>query len=154
MNNKQILNELREIKRRCQVLINKIENNGDDITFMSTRPVSRAELELATLRNFIDGKVGNFRCDLLTASDMLETIQDSRYEHLLKTDVSNFTSVKIGRMFTKLCNENIGKMTASSPSGSIRLCIIRNAIRYNTISMKQVYDEYQVQIKACREEVE
>jgi len=138
MNNEQLLSDARTARRYLNKVISRLETGDTGISFMA----SHAELEMDTVKLFIDQRIGFFQSDLMTATDMVMALNDpANSEHLLVAE-GCFTAPKIGRMVRKLgmYGEMINKGKKSH-----RVLIVRNAVKYDTMSSKLKYDEYVTQ---------
>jgi len=139
--------QLKQARDNINKVIKSIESRyNNKLSFM--RPVDKRSAEVQTLESFILAKVGNFERDILTASDMCETLHDEQYKYLLKVDVDNFTPIKVGMMFSKLVKADSKRLIASVRGDNIRVMVLRDCQKYQVMSMASLYAEYKLQSEA------
>ena len=98
-----------------------------------------------TLEAFIKKEHGAFRCDVLTAADMGETLRAGVMAPAdMMTDSKFFTDKKVGMLLKEVgCYHQIRCSDA-------RLWIIRNEEKYVHLSSTALYHEYERQMKIAR----
>ena len=100
-----------------------------------------------TVEAFINKQHGAFRCDVLTANDMGETLRAGAMTPAdMMTDPKFFTDKKIGMIL-----KEIGSYQQVRTSDA-RLWVIRNEENYAHMSSTQLYHEYERQMSAARGE--
>lgn len=99
-----------------------------------------------TIEQFIHKKHGAFKCDVLAANDMGETLRAGVMTPAdMLTDPKFFTDKKIGMLMKEL-----GCFQVRCSKG--RLWVIRNDDRYESMAPLDVYSEYERQMKKARGE--
>lgn len=100
-----------------------------------------------TLEQFIKKEHGAFRCDVITANDMGETLRAGAMTPAdMMTDPKFFTDKKIGMLLKEIgCYKQIRTSEA-------RLWVIRNEEKYAAMTSTQLYQEYERQMKNARGE--
>jgi len=104
-----------------------------------------------TIEAFITGKIGLFKCDLMTSKDMSDTIRTENVfsENCIYCDVKYLTPVGIG----KVLNTNGGvKLRARTTGIDIAVYAIRNQEKYMAMSGKERYNYYMMQMRTAKGE--
>ena len=98
-----------------------------------------------TIEQFINKQHGAFRCDVLTANDMGETLRAGALMPAdMMTDPKFFTDKKIGMLL-----KEIGSYQQVRCSDA-RLWVIRNEENYAHMTSAQLHNEYERQMKEAR----
>jgi hypothetical protein len=114
-----------------------------DITDSSKSPAQQ------TIEAFIQKGHGAFRCDLATASDLAETLRGDVFAlNDMFTDNKIFTPTKTGMILKDITSAMHIKVYRKSVP--IRLWVIRNKDRYNSMAPDQIYNEYERQMNEAR----
>jgi len=116
------------------------------------KEISKSPME-QTLDAFIKKRLGAFRCDLVTASDMAETLKAGNVfaPGDMYTDGKYFTPTKIGMMmhqmgrFRKIKTYRLGSL--------VMLWVLRNPDRYLSMDSKELWKEYNEQVNQARGEL-
>lgn len=100
---------------------------------------------LQTLETFIKKQHGAFKCDMLTASDMGETLRSGAMMPAdMQADPKFFTDKKVSMILKETGVYQQIRCT------NARLWIIRNEENYANMSSAQLYQEYERQMKEAR----
>ena len=98
-----------------------------------------------TLEAFIKKQHGAFRCDILTSSDMAETLRAGALMPAdMMTDPKFFTDKKVGMMLKEL-----GSYPSVRSSGA-RLWVLRDEEKYAHMTSTALYHEYERQMKEAQ----
>lgn len=113
------------------------------------KEASRSPMQ-QTLEVFIKKKHGAFRCDILTSADMSDTLQSGGAfsPNDMYVDGKYFTPVKTGMVM-----KEIGKyqqVVAFNLGYRVRLWILRNNKKYQSMSSAELYKEYERQMTDAR----
>jgi hypothetical protein len=103
-----------------------------------------------TIEAFIRKQYGSFRADVLTAIDMSETLKAGQLiaEHDMYTDGKFFTPIKVGMTLKDVSTAR--KVEVFKLGDRVRLWVIRNHEKYNNMTGKELYNEYERQLKEVR----
>ena len=100
-----------------------------------------------TIELFIKKQHGAFRCDILTAADMSETLRAGVLTPAdMLTDPKYFTPKRVGMMM----REQGVKLVRC---GDARLWVIRNQGKYDGMTSTQIYHEYEQQMNSARGDI-
>ena len=102
-----------------------------------------------TIETFIRKKIGAFSCDLVTASDLSDTLRsgDVFSPGDMYTDSRYFTPIKTGMVMKEI---GVAKLTAYRLSVPVRLLALRNRAKYESMDSKELYFEYDRQMTEAR----
>jgi hypothetical protein len=107
-----------------------------------------------TIETFIRGKVGAFRSDLVTSTDMSTTIRAAGMlnPEMLQADANWFTPTRIGRILSDVtsCAQLQGKEKRKDKWISIRVWAVRNTDKYMIMPQSLILREYEQQIAKCK----
>ena len=103
-----------------------------------------------TIEAFISNRIGMFKCDLLSAQDMSDTV---RTEGVFSTnnvycDVKYLTPVGIGRALSGAVG--VVQLRGRRDDSQVRLYAIRDAVKYQALGASDLYREYERQVAAVR----
>jgi hypothetical protein len=103
-----------------------------------------------TIEAFISNRIGMFKCDLLSAQDMSDTV---RTEGVFSTnnvycDVKYLTPVGIGRALSSAAG--VVQLRGRRDDSQVRLYAIRDALKYQAMGSADLYREYERQVAAVR----
>jgi len=103
-----------------------------------------------TLETFVTNKIGAFKCDILTASDMSDTLRngDAFAQTYMYVEGKFFTPVKVGMTLRQ-----VGKYTQVNGyylGTPIRLWVVRNKEKYASMDSNALFHEYERQMKEAR----
>lgn len=106
-----------------------------------------------TMEAFINKRHGAFRCDLLTASDMSDTLKAGAIfaTNNMHCDGRFFTPVKVGMVLKEL--GNFTKITSYKLGTPIRLWVLRDREKYEKMNSSDLYTEYERQINGAQAEL-
>jgi hypothetical protein len=103
-----------------------------------------------TIEAFISNRIGMFKCDLLSAQDMSDTV---RTEGVFSTnnvycDVKYLTPIGIGRALSSAAG--VVQLRGRRDDSQVRLYAIRDAMKYQAMGPADLYREYERQVAAVR----
>jgi hypothetical protein len=103
-----------------------------------------------TIEAFITNRIGMFKCDLLSAQDMSDTV---RTEGVFSTnnvycDVKYLTPIGIGRALSSAAG--VVQLRGRRDDSQVRLYAIRDAMKYQAMGPADLYREYERQVAAVR----
>ena len=150
-NLKKILKNAQSMRCDVDKLIQDIEHemNGA-VSFMGDVRTDR-ELATATIQDFIDKRIGIFKCDLLSIDDMRDEICLPEHTEKLLVAASYFTARNIGLLRRNL--SGVSTVTVSPfHKPTLKLSILRKCEKYHSMSGAQVCEEYQLQVADYRGE--
>ncbi|QGT52237.1 coil containing protein [Vibrio phage MZH0603] len=102
-----------------------------------------------TLESFIRNQHGSFRCDILSAQDMGETLRaGSLAPGDMMSDPRYFTDKKIGMLLKEIGGFQQVRCT------DVRLWIIRNEEKYESMTLPEIRQEYERQIRDARGDIQ
>lgn len=103
-----------------------------------------------TVEAFIKKRIGAFKCDLVTASDMSDTLRGGAAfaPNEMYTDGRYFTPIKTGMVMKEL--GGYSKLRAYRLSSPIRLWVLRDRQKYESMDSNELYQEYERQMAAAR----
>lgn len=106
-----------------------------------------------TLEAFIKNRIGAFKSDLVTPTDMSATIRAAEISNpdLLNVEASWFTPVRIGRMLSDM--HQCVQYRAASKGKSISVWAIRNADKYRDLGVSEMFNAYEIGMKVARGEM-
>jgi hypothetical protein len=103
-----------------------------------------------TIEAFVKKGIGAFRCDLITASDMSDTLRNGGAFAPLEMFAEGryFTPVKVGMIMKEI---GLYKQIKCYHLGHpVRLWVTRNQAKYQNMDSKMLYREYERQMKEAR----
>jgi hypothetical protein len=103
-----------------------------------------------TVESFIRRQHGCFRADVLTAQDMSDTLKAGQLiaEQDMYTDGKYFTAIKVGMVLKDVSTAR--KIETFRLGERVRFWVIRNHEKYTNMSGKELYREYERQLKEVR----
>ena len=103
-----------------------------------------------TIEQFIKKELGAFKCDLVTANDMSETLKSGAVfaPGDMYSDGKYFTPIKTG-MVLKECG-SYKQVTCYRHGDRVRLWVLRNPEKYAGMDSKTLYQEYERQMAEAR----
>ena len=103
-----------------------------------------------TLESFINKQIGAFRCDLVTASDMSDTLKGGAAfaPNDMYTDGRYFTPTKSGMVMKEM--NRYSQLNAYDHGSRVRLWVLRNKAKYEAMDSKALYHEYERQMAEAR----
>lgn len=103
-----------------------------------------------TIEQFIRKELGAFKCDLVTANDMSETLKSGAVfaPGDMYSDGKYFTPIKTG-MVLKECGA-YQQLTAYRHGARVRLWVLRHAEKYVGMSSTELFHEYDRQLAEAR----
>jgi hypothetical protein len=105
-----------------------------------------------TVEAFVKSGIGAFRCDLATATDLSDTLRfgETFAAKEMYVDGRFFTPVKTGMILKEIGRfEQVKCHRLGTP---VRLWVIRNKERYAAMDSKELYAEYEQQMKIAKGE--
>ena len=113
------------------------------------REASKSPMQ-QTIETFIKKKHGAFKCDIVTASDMSDTLKSGGAfsPNDMHADGRYFTPTKTG-MVMKECNR-FQKIDTYCRGDRVSLWILRNNAKYESMDSKALYQEYERQMTEAR----
>ena len=102
-----------------------------------------------TVEAFIRKRIGAFSCDLVTASDLSDTLRSGAIFSPgdMYAESRYFTPIKTGMVMKEI---GAAKLTAYRLSTPIRLLALRNYEKYVNMDSKELYNEYERQMTEAR----
>jgi hypothetical protein len=103
-----------------------------------------------TVEIFIKKQLGAFRCDLLTASDMSDTLKSGGIfaPNDMYVDGKFFTPTKTGMAMKEI--GRFSQLDSYHLGSRIRLWVLRNLSKYQAMDSKALYHEYERQMAEAR----
>ena len=116
------------------------------------REASKSPMQ-QTIEQFIKKGHGVFKCDLVTSSDMAETLKAGGVfaPNDMYVDSKYFTPIKTG-MIIKECGR-YQQITCYHHGQRVRLWVIRNSARYEAMGGAELHQEYEHQMAEVRNNV-
>lgn len=113
------------------------------------KEASKSPMEV-TIDEFINNKIGNFQCDVLTIKDMLNTLKAGSMfsENDMYADPKLFTMQRTGMILSKM--SSVRKLTIYRHSERMNVWIIRNHDKYDRMSAPDIGEVYKAQMAAVR----
>lgn len=105
-----------------------------------------------TIEAFIRHRVGCFVSDLVTTTEVCETLKAGPIiaEHLMYADPDLFTPTRVGLMLKE--TKGVVQLRGRSKPVEVRVWAVRDATTYQGLSPADVLQEYDRQIKAAKEQ--
>lgn len=106
-----------------------------------------------TIETFIKKQHGVFKCDLVTASDMSETLKSGAIfaPNDMYVDSKYFTPTKSGMVMSEI--GRYLQIKTYSRGDRVMLWVLRNNMKYESMDSKTLYQEYERQMKEVRGEL-
>ncbi len=104
----------------------------------------------ATIETFIDYKIGVFKCDLVSAADISNTLRAAQISHseLLNVESTWFTPVRVGKILGGM--HQCAHLRAALKGREARIWAIRNAEKYQAMTVSEVYAAYEEGLTAIK----
>ena len=117
------------------------------------REASKSPMQ-QTIEIFIRKQIGAFKCDILTAGDMSDTLKTGNIfaPNDMQTDGRYFSPIKTGMVIKEIGRY---KQIKTYKSGApIKLWVIRNFAKYEKMDQTVLYKEYEDQLNKARRSLE
>lgn len=103
-----------------------------------------------TVEAFVKKRHGAFAADLMTAGELADTIRNGEmfFRDSIFADVRLFTPTRMGTVLRDI--PGCARLRGARNSTHIRVWAIRDADRYNNMSVSEIFDEYERQQKLAR----
>jgi len=107
-----------------------------------------------TIEAFIDKGLGVFKCDLVSCSDMSDTLRSGGIfaPNEMYSDGRYFTPIKIGMILKEM--GGYSQRTVYRLGKPIKLTMLRNHEKYDHMDSKELFNEYDRQMTTVRGEVQ